>query len=180
MIIDSQLGKGAWAEAVCFGTFCLNVTKFIEPLDKTPFEIITGHRPYLGRVLRFGTRYWFYNIQPGKDKLDKRAIAGAVVGIDEDGLSYRVLELGTTRVHRIRDIEVKDLAPLHEDENLLPPIPEDSATNDINGPPADDEEEEEELSPNGADDQGMPEDDDDWSGERNVDDDLGISSVNGT
>lgn len=91
LIVDSGLGKKAWAEAICFATHMVNVTKYIEREDKTPFEIVTGHKPYFGRIRRFGTRCWFYNIQPNKDKLDERAIAGAIVGIDEDGLSYRVL-----------------------------------------------------------------------------------------
>ena len=120
MIIDSQLGKRVWAEAVNFATFAINTTKTIEPTGKSPYEIVTGQKPYLGRVRRFGTRCWFYNLKPNKDKLDERAIAGAIVGIDEDGLSYRVLQLGTPNVIRIRDVRTNKPAPLFNEENQLP------------------------------------------------------------
>lgn len=106
MIQDSQLNKPIWAEAVNFAAHLTNCCQFIEELGKTPYELITGHKPFLGRIQRFGTRCYYYDRRPGRGKLDQRAIAGAIVGIDEDGLSYRVLELGTPRIHRVRDVKV--------------------------------------------------------------------------
>ena len=81
-----------------------------------------GQRPYLGLVQRFGTRCYFCDRFP-EDKLERRAIPGAIVGIDEDGPAYRVLELGTTRIYRIRDVVVPKPPLLHEDENKLPKKP---------------------------------------------------------
>ena len=93
-----------------------NVTKFIEREEKTSFKLVTGHKPYLGLVRRFGTRCGFYNISSEEDKLGKRAIAGATLGLDGDELSNRNLELSTTRVHRIRDIKVSKPAPMFYEE----------------------------------------------------------------
>ena len=122
MILDSDLGKRAWGEAVLFATTILNFVQFNDEVGKTPYEIVTGQRPYLGLVQRFGTRCYFCDRFP-EDKLERRAIPGAIVGIDEDGPAYRVLELGTTRIYRIRDVVVPKPPLLHEDENKLPKKP---------------------------------------------------------
>ena len=174
MLIDSQLSKAAWAEAVNFAAFALNTTFLIEPSNKTPFELITGQRPYIGRVLRFGTRCWFYNIKPNKAKLDKRAIAGAIVGIDDDGLSYRVLELGTQNIHRIRDIRTDKPAPLFDGVNDMPARPEER-TDDSSPATVEGEGEPSPSTDTAADDDEAT---DDFSAARNVDGELGISSEN--
>lgn len=147
LIQDSSLNKGIWGEAVNFAAHLLNCLKFNKLRNKTPFEIITGHKPYLGRVLRFGTRCYFYDRTPNKDKLDRRAIPGAVVGIDEDGLSYRVLELGTTRIHRIRDLVVRNPTVLYDHENQLPPEPTNKSQLNDSSKGATNAEGEEEPSP---------------------------------
>ena len=79
MIIDSELRKTVRAEDVNFATFAVNTMFIIEPPGGTPFEVMTGRRPHRGRVLRFGTRCCFHNIQPNKGKLNEHATARAVV-----------------------------------------------------------------------------------------------------
>ena len=114
MIIDSGLRKGIWAEAINYSAHLLNCVKFIESVGKTPFEIVTGHKPYLGLVVPFGSRCVFKNRKPGTDKLDERGIDGAIVGIDEDGRSYRILQLGTTIIHRVPDVTLKKPGQIYE------------------------------------------------------------------
>ena len=79
MIIDSELRKTVWAEDANFATFAVNTMFIIEPLVGTPFEVMTGRRPQRVRLLRFGTRCWFYDILPNQGKLNKHATARAVV-----------------------------------------------------------------------------------------------------
>ena len=120
LILDSKLPKGAWAEAISFSAHILNCVKFIDPPGKTPFEIITGQKPYLDRVLPFGTRVFFYDRKPSRDKLSARAKEGTITGIDEDGRSYRILELGTTTVHRVPDVIVKKKGMTVDNVEQLP------------------------------------------------------------
>ena len=62
--------------------------------------------------------------QTSKDKLGERAIAGAVVGTDDDGLSYCVLELGT---QKICDVENDKPAPPFSEVTAKPEQPEEAA-----------------------------------------------------
>ena len=53
MIINSELNKEVQTEDVNLATYALNTTSIIEPLGGTLFEVMTGRRPYLGRVLSY-------------------------------------------------------------------------------------------------------------------------------
>ena len=87
----------------------------------------------------------------------------------------RVLEKGTSNVHRIRDIRVSKKAPLHEspDEPLSSALDDSPTTSNINKTTI--EEEEEEAPPTGPTEP-VSENADDWSGARDVGEELGVSS----
>ena len=119
MIIQSGLKKGIWGEAVTFAAHILNCVEFNEVAGKTPFEIIMKKKPYLGLIQPFGTRCHFYNLDPKKKKLDERSFAGVIVGIDEEGLAYRILIPGTTRVIRTKDVTLTKPAPLFQNTKQL-------------------------------------------------------------
>ena len=123
LILDSKSPKKAWAEAISFSAYILNCVKFVDPPGKTPFEIITGQKPYLDRVLPFGTRVSFYDRKPSRDKLSARAKEGTITGIDEDGRSCRIRELETTTVYRVPDVIVKKKGMTADNLEQLPHEP---------------------------------------------------------
>ena len=184
LILDSKLPRRAWAEAVSFSAHILNCVKFIDPPGKTPFEIITGQKPYLDRVLPFGTRVSFYNRKPSGDKLSARAKEGTITGIDEDGRSYSILELGTTTVHRVPDVIVEKEGMITNLEKLRhEPSPEEPSSTEegsvakehrVSRPPTvnDDSIREEELPP--LDAEMDSNETDDIVGAREVDAELGL------
>ena len=134
--------------------------------------------------MRFGTKCYDYNFKSQEDKLEKRAIPGVITGIDEDGLSYRVFNPETKKSCRISDVVIQKPPPLHEDPNSSPLESREKAGNetqptekselkwaDLNGG--------EEKEPPPPEDPKKQEDEEllEWSGERNVDADLGLPSV---
>ena len=123
LIADSGLEKAIWVEAISFAAFVLNRIRVIKSIGKTPYEIITGDKPYLGRILRFGTRCYYLDRRTQTDKLDNRGIPGIIVGMDEDGLTYKVFDPETEKVIRIKEVTVAKESPLRNKENEYPPAP---------------------------------------------------------
>ena len=180
LIIDSKLRREVWAEAINYSAFVQNCVKFIEAANKTPFELVMRERPYLRRLKPFGTRCFFYDRRPNRHKLAARAKEGAIVGIEEDGRSYRVLELGTSQIYRVPDIIVKKEATSYESAFHLPPEPPQPPSQEEE--PADEQTDASEAPVEAADELPTPNFSHEKDGElpegfnddRTVDDELGL------
>lgn len=128
MLIDSGLPKRLWAEGIFHAAHVLNCTKIHEETGKTPFELIRGSKPFIKRILPFGTNCKYYNRDPNRKKLDDRSYPGVIVGCDEDRRAYRVWIPGSSQIIRTKDVKVDKSNLLYdetEDTNRENPVQEE-------------------------------------------------------
>ena len=79
---------------------------------KTLFEVITGQRPDLAHILRFGARaYAHIPKATRKDKFESRAVVGYLVGLD-NGNSYEVYLPDENVVIVSRDVKFDESSPI--------------------------------------------------------------------
>ena len=72
--------------------------------DLTPFEVWYGYKPSLMFLRVFGCLCLTYIPQVKRDKLDKKAEAGILVGYNTISKAYRVFQPHTSRVIMSRDV----------------------------------------------------------------------------
>lgn len=87
LLAESGVPKPLWGEAITFAAHMMNCVHYNEQAGKSPFEMITGRKPYMNLIKPFATKCCVYNRDPVKKKLDERGYPGVIVGIDEDGLA---------------------------------------------------------------------------------------------
>ena len=89
MLIQSQLPKFLWAEAVNHSVRLRNrsSTRALAT-GKTPYEMVTGLKPDLSNLIEWGAKVWIKILDAGK--LQPRAIEVNFVGYDEESKGYRV------------------------------------------------------------------------------------------
>ena len=99
MLIESELPKVLWTHAVqtaavgrnrCFG----NRTK------QTPYQMLTGRRPHMSRMQKFGSVCYTY--KQDKIKLDSRCEKGIFVGYDKNSPACMVYYPDNRKVKKHR------------------------------------------------------------------------------
>ena len=102
LLIESQLPKAFWTYAVSVSVYTRNRC-FCPRTGKTPYELLTGKKPNVGRMSVFGTVCYAY-VQNTK-KLDPRSEKGLFVGYDRDSPAYLVYFKGTGDIKRVRCVK---------------------------------------------------------------------------
>lgn len=119
MLIDSNLKKSLWAEAVNFATQILNMTTINKVAGKSAYELVYNQKPYFGKLYPFGTTCVFLDQDPGRKKFDPKGLEGVFVGYPEETFGYRVLWKGTRKVVCTSNVSFLSPSPLAgKDVNL--------------------------------------------------------------
>ena len=103
MIIGSQLPKSLWTYAVMTAAHVRNRV-FCQRIKDTPYHMLTGRKPKLGRLHIFGTVCTSYNHEE-KQKLDERGRKGIFVGYDKYSPSYLVYFEESKQVRKCGTVE---------------------------------------------------------------------------
>lgn len=86
LLIDSQLPKTFWAEAIAYSTYTRN-RAMVNHTGKTPEDIWTGQQTSLIHLLPFGQRL-FYRVHQQQSKLLPRYLPGRLMGYQPGSTAY--------------------------------------------------------------------------------------------
>ena len=112
LIIDNNLNKSLWAEAIGYCTQILNAITINKFENKSAYEIIYKKRPYLGKIHPFGSECYVLDQRPNRKKFDPKSLKGVLVGLNDGVLGYRVLIPGTTSVRVSNNVVFPRKSPL--------------------------------------------------------------------
>ena len=162
MLIDSDLPKNFWAEAVSTACYVTNRCLIRSILNKTPYELLNNRKPKLSYLRAFGCKCFILN--NGKDdlgKFDPKSDEGVFVGYSLTSKAYRVFNKRTMcveeSIHVIFDEcgKINNLADREDDEieELLQiqrdDISEDTFDKIISDKVSDDEKDDHDEQPDG-------------------------------
>ena len=91
MLLENNLSKGFWAEAVSTANYILNRCLIRPILKKTPYELYKGRKPNISYFKPFGCKCFVHN--NGKDnlgKFDARSDEGIFLGYSLNSKAYRI------------------------------------------------------------------------------------------
>lgn len=99
MLIESQLPKCVWNYAVQTAAITRNRC-FNKRTGKTPYQMLTGKKPNLSKMQKFGSVCYTY--KQNKGKLDSRCDQGLFVGYDKNSPAYLVYYPDTEKIQKHR------------------------------------------------------------------------------
>ncbi|GJX12361.1 ribonuclease H-like domain-containing protein [Tanacetum coccineum] len=98
MLADSLLPTTFWAEAVSTACYILNRVRVTKPQNKTPYELLFGHKPVISYIRPFGCHVTILDTLSVLGKFDGISDEGFLVGYSLNSKAYRVYNLVTKRV----------------------------------------------------------------------------------
>ncbi|KAL4379405.1 hypothetical protein GQ457_02G040510 [Hibiscus cannabinus] len=116
MLMEKNLPKKFWAEAVRTTVYLLNrlLTKAVQ--DKTPVEAWFGRKPSAKHLRVFGSICYAHIPAQKRSKLDAKADRGIFLGYDSQAKGYRIFNLDTEKIMISRDVEFNEDASWNWDE----------------------------------------------------------------
>ena len=106
MLLQSELSKGFWAEAVATANYIRNRCPTTSLKGKTPFELWCQKLPCFTYFRAFGMKAYILNKNPRKEKLDPKAKCGTFIGYSEEAKAYKVWIPSERKVVVSRDVTV--------------------------------------------------------------------------
>ncbi|GKD77538.1 ribonuclease H-like domain-containing protein, partial [Tanacetum coccineum] len=98
MLADSLLPTTFWAEAVSTACYIFNRVRVTKPQNKTPYELLFGHKPIISYIRPFGCYVTILDTLSVLGKFDGKSDEGFLVGYSLNSKAYRVYNLVTKRV----------------------------------------------------------------------------------
>ncbi|GJV15291.1 putative ribonuclease H-like domain-containing protein [Tanacetum coccineum] len=98
MLADSHLPTTFWAEAVNTACYTFNRVRVTKPQNKTPYELLFGHKPILSYIRPFGCHVTILNTLSPLGKFDGKSDEGFLVGYSVNSKAFRVYNLVSKRV----------------------------------------------------------------------------------
>ncbi|GJU32641.1 putative ribonuclease H-like domain-containing protein [Tanacetum coccineum] len=98
MLADSLLPTTFWAEAVSTACYIFNWVRVTKPQNKTPYELLFGHKPIISYIRPFGCHVTILDTLSVLGKFDGKSDEGFLVGYSLNSKAYRVYNLVTKRV----------------------------------------------------------------------------------
>ncbi|GJY77636.1 ribonuclease H-like domain-containing protein [Tanacetum coccineum] len=98
MLADSLLPTTFWAEAVSTACYIFNRVRVTKPQNKTPYELLFGHKPIISYIRPFGCHVTILDTLSVLGKFDGKYDEGFLVGYSLNSKAYRVYNLVTKRV----------------------------------------------------------------------------------
>jgi len=100
-LAESNLPKYLWNYAVLSAAYIRNRC-YNSRLDKTPFEAVTGRKPNISNMHKFGSKCFAYVDE--KKKLDDRCEVGLFVGYDRSSPAYLVFFREANKIKKVRTV----------------------------------------------------------------------------
>ncbi len=126
MLIESELPKNVWPYAVQTAAIIRNRC-FNKRTKLTPVEMLTGRRPNLARMQKFGSECFVY--KQDKRKLDPRSEKGVFIGYDKSSPAYIVYFPDSRKVQKHR--LVKFLSKTRVEQQTQTTIVDDDDDDDV-------------------------------------------------
>ncbi|GKC14109.1 putative ribonuclease H-like domain-containing protein [Tanacetum coccineum] len=98
MLADSLLPTTFWAEAFSTTCYIFNRVRVTKPQNKTPYELLFGHKPIISYIKPFGCHVTILDTLNMLGKFDGKSDEGFLVGYSLNSKAYRVYNLVTKRV----------------------------------------------------------------------------------
>ncbi|KAI3715061.1 hypothetical protein L6452_22027 [Arctium lappa] len=90
LLAYSKLPITFWAEAVNTACYVQNRVLVVKPKNKTPYELLTKRKPFIGFFKPFGCPCTILNTKSHLGKFDSKADDGFLVGYSSQSKAYRV------------------------------------------------------------------------------------------
>ncbi|GJT31370.1 retrovirus-related pol polyprotein from transposon TNT 1-94 [Tanacetum coccineum] len=90
--------KGSISEAVNTACYTFNRVRVTKPQNKTPYELLFGHKPIISYIRPFGCYVTILNTLSPLGKFDGKSDEGFLVGYSVNSKAFRVYNLATKRV----------------------------------------------------------------------------------
>lgn len=103
MMISSRLPPALWVHAYRTAAYLRNLLPY-KNHTATPFEVFTGHKPYLAHLRVFGCNCYVTITTPGGKKLDGKARFGRLVGYCVGSKGWLVWDPNRREVVESRDV----------------------------------------------------------------------------
>lgn len=104
MLIDSKTPHRFWAEALSTAVYLKNRCPAKAVNGKTPFEALTGEKPNIGNLRRFGCVAYAHIPKDERRKLDPKARRCIHMGYGVDTKGYRLYDPSRKRIVYSRDV----------------------------------------------------------------------------
>ncbi|GJS71865.1 putative ribonuclease H-like domain-containing protein [Tanacetum coccineum] len=98
MLVDSLLPTTFWAEAVSSACYIFNRVRVTKPQNKTPYELLFGHKPIISYIRPFGCHVTILDTLNVLGKFDGKCDEGFIVGYSLNSKAFRVYNLVTKKV----------------------------------------------------------------------------------
>ncbi|GJV73818.1 putative ribonuclease H-like domain-containing protein, partial [Tanacetum coccineum] len=98
MLADSILPTTFWAEAVSTACYIFNRVRVTKPQNKTPYELLFGHKPIISYIRPFGCHVTILDTLSVLGKFDGKCDEGFLVGYSLNSKAFRVYNLVTKKV----------------------------------------------------------------------------------
>ncbi|GJS46935.1 putative ribonuclease H-like domain-containing protein [Tanacetum coccineum] len=98
MLADSLLPTTFWAEAVSTACYIFNRVRVTKPQNKTPYELLFGHKPIISYIRPFGCHVTILDTLSVLGKFDGKSNEGFLVGYSLNSKAFRVYNLVTKKV----------------------------------------------------------------------------------
>ncbi|GJU53646.1 ribonuclease H-like domain-containing protein [Tanacetum coccineum] len=98
MLANSLLPTTFWAKTVSTACYIFNRVRVTKPQNKTPYELLFGHKPIISYIRPFGCHVTILDTFSVLGKFDGKSDEGFLVGYSLNNKAYRVYNLVTKRV----------------------------------------------------------------------------------
>ncbi|GJU03236.1 putative ribonuclease H-like domain-containing protein [Tanacetum coccineum] len=89
MLADSLLPTTFWAEAVSTACYIFNRVRVTKPQNKTPYELLFGHKPIISYIRPFGCHVTILDTLSVLRKFDGKSDEGFLIKPNVKGVGYR-------------------------------------------------------------------------------------------
>lgn len=127
MLLDSKLPDTLWNHAVQTAAYVRNRC-YSRRTKKTPYEMLTGKKPDMSRLQKFGSVCYAYTQEKGK--LDSRCKQGLFVGYDKNSPAYLVYFPNTEKVQKYRLVKFINKTP--KEKEVQPGFSDNEENDDEN------------------------------------------------
>ncbi|GJW46719.1 ribonuclease H-like domain-containing protein [Tanacetum coccineum] len=93
ILADSLLPTTFWAEAVSTACYIFNRVRVTKPQNKTPYELLFGHKPIISYIRPFGCHVTILDTLSVLGKFDGKCDEGFLVGYSLNSKAFRMFDI---------------------------------------------------------------------------------------
>lgn len=114
MLLDANLSKSYWAEAVSTAAYLKNRCPTRAVQDKTPYEAWHGKKPSVDHLRVFGCDAYAHVPKDDRGKFDTKARKCILLGYGEETKGYRLYDVNKMKVLYSRDVKFNEMSNNNE------------------------------------------------------------------